>query len=312
MFAEVAKNQHYVWRHYIESWTIDGLITCRRLSAGETFTTNPKNVGAERYFYGVEPFSDAEIAYLRQVAGQSRTALGRGANLGFVELFTLTTQLRRLVDSLPPKADAVRRETEDRLRQAERGLGEAWHVAVEGKGSPFLDRLKAGDASFWLVEDEASEFCVFLGAQYTRTARMRNSVQAAVAPLGVDLARVWAVESHIWGTEIGGGLLAHSHSIHATVLHNNTRIPFITGDQPVVNLKAHDDPRAAFYYPVTPTTALLLSIEDTPARVARRDVGILEAERLNYDIYRWSDDQIYGTDSVYLETLSTLPKNPLY
>jgi hypothetical protein len=308
MFANVAKNQHYVWKHYLQAWAVDEQLTFYRQRDRDTITTNPKNVASSRYFYGVETFTDTELQYLEAVAQRARTELGRKVNGNFVKLFTMTTRLRRLIASMPPADQEAREKTELLLQAAERGMGESWHVAIEHKGAPFLDRLRAGDASFWADEKEASDFCVYLGTQFTRTARMSKAIQAVELPIGLDLARLWPVESHLWATEIGAGFVNNRATTHATILTNETAVPFITGDQPVINLQPQTATRSVFYYPITPKTALRLSTTQNDCAVTTEAVTQIEAERLNHDIFRWSEDQIYGVDGKYLAEIAALPK----
>ncbi|MDA3889340.1 MAG: DUF4238 domain-containing protein [Allgaiera sp.] len=298
-------NQHYVWRYYLEAWAQGGRVTCRMQSALKTIHTNPKNLASQRYFYGVDSFTDPELVYLRDVAERTR---GKKVNLGFVDLFTRTTHLRRLLDGVAPDDVAKREEIDKVLRQVERGLGEIWHSAVERQGAPYLDRLRAGDASFWGVEADALPFCNFFATQYFRTARMRNAVQTVEFPQGLDIKRLWPVESHIWATEFGAILFASRDNIRATILTNASNTQFVTGDQPIINLKGPDDPNWSFYYPVSPNIALLLSHHEAPSAPKSLVVGQVEAERLNYTLYSRSDDQIYGIDAAYLEALVDLPK----
>ncbi|ATP22011.1 MULTISPECIES: DUF4238 domain-containing protein [Sphingomonadaceae] len=283
-------------------------MTCHRQRDRQTITTNPKNVGSSRYFYRVETFSERELEYLQALPNRSKSELARKVALNFIHFFTMTTQLRRLIASLPPRDEETRAKTEELLLNAERGLGEAWHVSVEHKGAPFLDRLRMGDASFWTDEREASDFCFFLGTQFTRTSRMSKAISAIELPAGLDLARLWPVESHLWATDVGAGFTGHRRTTHATILTNDTSTPFITADQPVINLRPQADPISIFYYPVTPTIALHLEIGQPDCQVKTRAVSQFEAERLNHDMYRWSEDQLYGIDGAYLEAVASLPK----
>ena len=58
-----------------------------------------------------------------------------------------------------------------------------------------------------------------------------------------------------------------------SLLVNKTDIPFITSDQPVINLyadyqKPEEEPNGlTFYYPISPDVAILLNSEDTQNKV---------------------------------------------
>lgn len=306
MFKSGAKNQHYVWKHYLEAWAVKKLLACYRQRDRKLIATNPKNVASETYFYRLPELSDAEEAYLESLAAGAKNDLMREVHQNFVSMFKFTKFLRKLVAATAPNEEA-RAASERLLEQADLTLGELWHVKVEEKGEPLLAKLRQRDASFWENEDDAIDFCFFLATQYMRTARMREAVCSAVLPFGVDLGRVWQIESHLWAAEVGAALFRHREVTRATILVSDA-LPLITGDQPVINLKPQTDPRPKFYYPVSPDTALLLSMDMADPKVRTRAISAIEAEVLNHAIYRWSEDQIYGVDGSYLEGLAAMPK----
>jgi hypothetical protein len=307
MFKSAPKNQHYVWKHYLEAWAVDERLSCYRQRDRKLIVTNPKNVASETYFYRLSELTDVELAYLDAVASRAKNDLMREVHQNFVAMFKLTTKLRQLVAVAAPN-EAARAASKKLLDQADLSLGELWHVKVEEKGQPLLARLRQRDASFWHNESDVIDFCFFLGTQYMRTARMRQAVCRAMPPFDVDLARVWTIESLIWATEIGAALFRHHETTRATVLVNETALSFIAGDQPVINLKPQADPQPKFYYPVTPDIALQLTMEAADDTAPTRAVTAMEAEHLNHAIYRWSEDQIYGLDGNYLKTLGIMPK----
>ncbi len=308
MLPPVPKNQHYVWKHYLGAWARSGRITCRRQRAKKTFTGSAANVASETYFYRTNVLTDVEKAYLDNVI-QSRPTLIRESHRGTLELFYVVTQMRQILDHNDSPDPENRRMAEELFAYVERSLGEQYHGAVERVGKPLLARLRKGDTTFWRDDDDrrASEFAYFIATQYTRTARMRNTVVNAAAAADVDIKRVWPIESHFWATEIGLALLANRGRYRALILNNESDVPFITGDQPTINLNPVAAEDVKLYYPVTPQSALLLTADPVDAE---RSVSRLEAESLNHAIYSWSDDQIYGLDEPYLNALAAHPKNP--
>lgn len=286
-------------------------VWCYRQSDKMLFPANPRNVGSSRYFYRVEEFSEAEIAYLREQAERAMTAAGRVLNHELVDMFTMVSNLRRQVAEHNLGGDEAA-EMEARFGEAERGMGERWHWRFEEDGLPFMERLRERDASF-LSSDGKSvfPFCFFLAAQYTRTKQMQKAVRAAMLPHGLDLHRVWSVESHLWANQIGLAILRHLRRTNVELLVNESPVAFITGDQPVINLRELTRPMPEFYYPVSPDTALILRVVAEGQSISTRSVSRLEVENYNHMIFRWSDDQIYGQDGQYLSSLAGLPKQPV-
>ena len=304
MLPLTPKNQHYVWKHYLDAWAPSGKIACFRQRERKAFMPNTKNIASETYFYRVFDLTESEVAYLDGVI-QSRPEHVRETLRGFVHMSQLVAKTRRLLERHGKPDPAIRAQSQALLNQAERSLGEQYHVAVEQAAIPLLARLRQGDASFWLTERDASSFSYFIATQYTRTARMRNAVVGAVAAVGIDISRVWPIECHFWATEIGASLFVNRHRYRAVILTNETDVPFITGDQPAINLHPASVPEFKLYYPVTPKTALLLAVDPTETD---RSLSRLEAERLNHSIYSRSDDQIYGLDKTYLQAVGALAK----
>jgi len=93
------------------------------------------------------------------------------------------------------------------------------------------------------------------------------------------------------------------------LLEQGSDIPFITGDQPIVNLKTDKDAELHLYVPVSPRSAVLMGPKQDIGSLRRR-VSAFETERLNHKIYSRSADQIYGSDPEYLTALGRLDKLP--
>jgi hypothetical protein len=53
-----------------------------------------------------------------------------------------------------------------------------------------------------------------------------------------DAERVWDVLSYITAVETGRSFFADRRSFQILVLDNDTQVPFITSDQPIINIRA--------------------------------------------------------------------------
>lgn len=300
------KSQHYVWQHYLDAWATGGTIACYRQRERKAFRPSTKNIATETYFYRTHDLTLRELAYLEATIAQRPNTAMHSNHRAFVAMFSMVSDLRRLVAEHGKDDPDARAQSQALLDHAERSLGESYQVAVENKGMPLLAALRAGDGSFWRHEHSARDFAHFISTQYIRTARMRNKLMSEVSRFGIDFRRVWPVESYFWASEIGFALFAKREHYRPVILSNTSGTPFIIGDQPAINLT----PRAGFmklYYPVAPDRALLLTAE---AAEQDRRVSTLEAEHFNHLIYNWSDDQIYGLDIDNLGELATLIKSP--
>ncbi len=132
-----AKNQHYVWQHYLNAWTVDGTFCCYRQRDKKLFATQPKVVASESYFYEVQQLTDADNKFLEDVISQAADEHLRELNRNYVKLtqlpFVIRAQLKAA--NLPPE---VRAALEEQLRWAERNLGERYQAGIENKCQDIL------------------------------------------------------------------------------------------------------------------------------------------------------------------------------
>ena len=307
-----AKNQHYVWQHYLNAWAAEGTFCCYRQKDEKLFVTQPKVVASETYFYETVQLTDADKTFLEAVISQATDEGLRKLNREYVELiqrpFDLRAQLKSA--SLPPE---VRADLEKKLRWVERNLGECYHAGIENKCQDILDLLRNQNDAFYQDEVRCGDFLYFLSLQYFRTAKMRDGHNKIPSPVpGHDPRRTAHIVNHIYATNVAAGLFRDRKDYRIVFLKNTTAIPFIAGDQPVINML---DPRTTddleLYYPLSPRLAMVLTGDGVKFPDRARNVTCLEVEHYNYEIYRKSEDQIYSNDRSYLSDLVKVGKNVL-
>ncbi len=220
--------------------------------------------------------------------------------------FILRDQLQR-IDLLPEQ----RAEVERKLRISEKTLGERYHERIEQKGGAILRSLRQQDTSFYEDNKQCGDFLYYLCNQYFRTAKMRNTIMTAGRQFsGHDPKRTGYVECHLYATNVSAALFVERRAYKISFLLNATAKPFITGDQPVINLL---DPRVTndleLFYPLAPDLAMILSKDHQKFITQSRKVTEIEVEFYNHSIYEWSEDQLYSNDKTYLEALVTVDKH---
>jgi hypothetical protein len=94
----------------------------------------------------------------------------------------------------------------------------------------------------------------------------------------------------------------------ASVLDNNTQVPFITSDQPIINMLAEprdfNSPlRMELYYPLSPTQALLYLKKSTPTVGLSESVSIDDAHRYNFMMLDHSGLRVFSNSEEYLKFL---------
>lgn len=310
--APNSKNQHYVWQHYLNAWGNGGTFCCYRQKDRQLLLTQPKSVASETYFYEMQRLTVADRKFLEAIIGRAADEGLRKLNSDYVKLTQLPFELRALLEDERIPAD-VRTDVERELRWAERNLGEKYHNGIENKCQDILDSLRAKNTAFYQTENRCVDFLYYLSLQYFRTPKMRAGIGRLPSDVtGHDPRRTAGILNHIYATNLGASLFRERQRFQIVFLQNATSIPFITGDQPVINMldpKKTDD--VELYYPLSPNLAMLLTKDADKSANSHRSLIPMEVEHYNYRIFSRSEDQVYSDQESYLLSLVTLSKSLL-
>lgn len=91
------KSQHYVWQHYLEAWATGGTIACYRQRERKAFRPGTKNIATETYFCRTYDLTERELAYLEATIAQRPNTAVHSNHRAFVAMFSMVSDLRRLV-----------------------------------------------------------------------------------------------------------------------------------------------------------------------------------------------------------------------
>ena len=126
---------------------------------------------------------------------------------------------------------------------------------------------------------------------------------------GYNIDAMWPVLRHTSATNVGFSLYQDRKEFRPILLENKSKVPFITGDQPIINtyavgLELEDNLEdLEFYYPLTPAIALLFTDD-----INYQDETIVPADeddviKFNTYIYEQSGRQVYASQREVLELL---------
>jgi len=291
------RRHHYVWQHYLRAWAVDGRVACLR--DGTVFASDTANLAIEKDFYRLRELTDADLVVVEGMLTKATPALQK-LHQGWVTMFTALAKIRRAASDVGLMSE----ELEQALAEATHNLEEDLHAGIETSATTHLDALRTGDLDFLGSPEEFGQFAYFLGVQHMRTKKRREAPVAAVADIpipGFDMNRAWGVLSHIFATNIGYGVMSRRAATRVTVLEAPSEAPFITADQPVVNLRAHGKPAAeettelTMYYPVSAGRALLLEVDQGDGEVESRQIDAPAVGRYNGMLYEMSHEQVFAS-----------------
>ena len=187
------------------------------------------------------------------------------------------------------------------------------HEAIENALRPFVDQLLGGNTNFFSEPKKAADFLYFVSIQYFRTVQIREAFISRINYPNVDLRRVWLVLSHIFAVNMGHSLYIDRAAFCLQVLKNDSNVPFITGDQPLVNLLSNPSkgapPPSEFelYYPLSPRIAVVLTERGRGTRFPER-LTQQWVRSLNQAMANHSYVEVYGnSEDALLEVGGSIP-----
>jgi hypothetical protein len=293
--------QHYVFRHYLLPWANEEE-QIWALRNGNIFPANVRNVAVERHFYKLQDLTDEDITLIRRVGidGAPKYVQDRCETL--IDTFTGPFKIRKLIDPNDPDAEAMLSWLDERVINHEEEL----QGDVESILLPALVEMRAGRTDFYADKDQAQEFLHAVSFQYMRTKKRREAFQALtrIPIAGADTMRFGNLLTLILTLRFADSLYRDREQFKVILLDNRTDTPFITGDQPVINLHATFEPGAPekleFFYPLSPQKAmLLLEVSGDHSESAT----VEDVLRFNNLITRNSHEQVFSNSREYLEAL---------
>ena len=104
------------------------------------------------------------------------------------------------------------------------------------------------------------------------------------------------------------GLYARRETFKVVLVENTTDVPFITTDQPIINVHGRNGEmpeKLEFFYPLSPTKAMLL-LEQSNGDHSDGSISALAVNRYNVLMLENSNEQVFSDSLDYLQSLSGL------
>ncbi|MCL2184169.1 MAG: DUF4238 domain-containing protein [Chitinispirillia bacterium] len=283
--------QHYVWKYYLKPWCTDGQIVCQIRSTGNIFKASTNDVAVKKKFYKINELSMEDIEFLKAFSDRLSTCPKRVAN-DWINLYKSIFDIRN--GFVNPE---IRKNFDDIFDVFINNIEEDTMCIYENLGEKYLNQLRLGDISFYSDEDSFLDFNFYIVMQYLRTEKMAKSIPDVNAKKSWHVMREILTSTIVWNVfKIGEWEMVK--------LDNTTEIPFITGDQPVINiLNEKDKPqqKMMLYYPITPQIAILIKEKDEKYR----NINDLDDVRFyNNKIVQFSENQIYSNTENIKECIS--------
>jgi Protein of unknown function (DUF4238) len=293
-------HQHHVWQEYLQSWAdADGAVFC--LQSGRVFSTGTAVLGVGKEFYKVEALTDVDIALVKLLGPtEKQHPAVRKTVETFLGYVLMPTMLERQFSGAL-KDDGF----SEWLDTYYTNVVDDQHTILERSFLPLLTQSLCEDISWYQNGVNRIAFYTYIAAQNLRTRRVKSRIIARLRErMGLDFSRIWNTLAVVYAFNSGSSMFGDPE-LRLTLVRNQTPVPFVTGDQPVINLDADGETGPellSFFYPLSPHLALYLSQSgstEVPAFIDTAD----KAMELNLRIASTSHSQIYAANAEVLEDL---------
>ncbi|MGO2452216.1 DUF4238 domain-containing protein [Pseudomonas taetrolens] len=235
---DAKKRHHYVWASYLTRWGGGTRNVFYTTKTGKIAHDSVRGIVVEDFFYKITPLNHKQIEVIKGYSQLSPDHLQRH-HVSYLNDF-----LKMQHDEAVYRKSGIRiQEVEQHLHALKCNLLENLHASHESKAGPVLAALADEQLDVLLDKAHMIEFMVFFGHQISRTKTFRDSVIQALPrrnAIGIDMveamAHAWWFLSYMFGMNIGYDLYVGRNYAKHALLINDTRVPFITSDQPVVNV----------------------------------------------------------------------------
>ncbi|AEF82942.1 DUF4238 domain-containing protein [Leadbettera azotonutricia] len=276
------KLNHYVWQHYLKPWTDkNGKIVCK--NKGKLLVAGTKGFASENYFYKLQMLTIDDIQFIKKIFFNDMNKIILEVDKQWLARFLWANEIISIKDKIE---DSNILEEIDKLIKE---FNEDIHTDIENNSIKYLNFLYKKDISFYNTDQGNIDFNIFLSEQYFRTKPMKEiMMKTHIEIKNVNYENCWNLVSHILAINLAATLSMQRNHFKCVLLNNNTDIPFLTSDQPVVNIAADKNNlrkltinEFEFYYPITPNLALLICLKENFLGTG----NILDLEEINVKNY---------------------------
>lgn len=264
---QAKKRHHYVWASYLARWGDAKKNVFYTTKKGNIANDSVRAILAEEYFYKTSTLTASHIKVIQALSQNSPEHLHM-QHMSYLNDF-LKLQHAELIYR---QFGTRNKEIERQLHATKCNLLENLHASHEKKAQPILHALAEERLEVLKDKQNIIEFMMFFGHQISRTKAFRDGVilaQPRRNELEVEVAdamcHAWWFVSYMFGMSLGFNMFADRHNTNHALLVNDTGVPFITSDHPVVNVHSCISETvfaapdyADFYYPISPRIAYIV------------------------------------------------------
>lgn len=269
---QIKRRHHYVWARHLKNWSNGSGNVYYVTKKGRIAHDSIRSIMASDYFYKTSHLSEKHIQLYKALSKKSSQVL-QEQHARTLESFLEIQRISNLYELINIKD----KEGSLAIEALRCNTLENMHSQYENDAREVIDQLLNGDTSALEGGEKLFQLMNFMGHQISRTIHFKEtalqslSTSESMVNSGIrdTMEQSWWLLSHMFGSNLGYSLYASSSQTHQALLVNNSKTPFITSDQPIINIHActlstekKPPNEADFYYPISPKKAIVICDSD--------------------------------------------------
>ncbi|WP_034944743.1 DUF4238 domain-containing protein [Erwinia oleae] len=264
---EAKKRHHYVWANYLTRWGNGTKNVFYTTKTGKIACDSVRAIAADDFFYKTTTLTSENVDIIKAFSRKSPSHL----HTQHISYLDDVLKLQRL-EAMYRASGKQDQEAEALLHATKCNLMENLHSSHELEALSILEALANERLDILHDKQHMIEFMMFFGHQITRTKPFRDAVFHAQPrrnnleiKVSDTIVHAWWFISYMFGMNVGWSLYSSRNEDIHSLLVNDTGLPFITSDHPVVNVHSCVSEtdfiapeHADFYYPISPRIAYII------------------------------------------------------
>lgn len=315
-YKQIKRNHHYIWSHYLKSWAT-GNDVFYISKKGNISCDSVRGLAKETDFYKISLFNSDDIEYIKRFSAMSPDFLQK-IHMSHLQYFIKLSNVSNAISESKTYSEDL--ESLDNVIR--HNSLENLHSMFEDIAVEAITELSKGNKNALDSESNMTSFCSFIGHQILRTKRMKEqSIQVTkINPLGMcdyvkDITlfeKNWWFLSFILGLNLGWSLYESRNQDKHIYITNNTDIPFITSDNPIINvhsslkeLNEFEPPKYTdFFIPLSPRYAYMINNSSDYDHL-ELSISAEEVKTFNQAIYEKSHKTVFASEESALKGMKT-------
>lgn len=305
-YKQIKRNHHYVWSYYLKSWaTGNNLFYISK--KGNISRDSVRGLAKETDFYKINPFNADDIEYIKRFSSKSPQFL-QEIHMSYLQYFIKLSKVSNTISE--SKINSEDLKTIDSVIR--HNSLENLYSEFEGITVKVITELSQGKKNALDSKQNMFAFCSFIGHQILRTQRMKEKfVQTSKSnslTTVYDYEKNWWFLSFILGLNLGWSLYESRTRDKHIYITNNTDIPFIASDNPIINvhstvkgLNEFEAPEYAdFFIPLSPRYAYMIN-DSSDYDHLEASISAEEVKTFNQAIYEKSYKTVFASEESILK-----------